>query len=82
VAVKRSSGGGSKSSAARKPGPPRFRHWIFKGTISEEDKELFLFTDSIEEAVDYIKFSTEKFNLKTEKPHRPFGWLLERRFRK
>ncbi len=52
------------------------------GTISEHDKELFLFTDSIEEAVDYIKFSTEKFNLKTEKPYRPYGWLLERRFRK
>jgi uncharacterized protein (TIGR00730 family) len=52
------------------------------GTISEQDKELFLFTDSIEEAVDYIKFSIEKFNLQEEKTYNPFGWLLEDRFRK
>lgn len=49
------------------------------GTISEQDNQLFLFTDSIEEAVDYIKFSIEKFNLQPEKPYKPFGWLLEDR---
>jgi uncharacterized protein (TIGR00730 family) len=52
------------------------------GTISEQDKELFLFTDSIEEAVDYIKVSIEKFNLQQEKPYKPFGWLLEHRLKK
>ena len=52
------------------------------GTISEQDKELFLFTDSIEEAVDYIKVSIEKFNLEQEKPYKPFGWLLEHRLKK
>jgi uncharacterized protein (TIGR00730 family) len=52
------------------------------GTISEQDKELFLFTDSIEEAVDYIKVSIEKFNLQQEKSYKPFGWLLEHRLKK
>ncbi len=52
------------------------------GTISEQDKELFLFTNSIEEAVNYIKVSIEKFNLQQEKPYKPFGWLLEHRFKK
>ena len=33
------------------------------GTISDQDKQLFLFTDSIDEAVEYIKISVEKFNL-------------------
>jgi predicted Rossmann-fold nucleotide-binding protein len=46
------------------------------GTISEEDQELFLFTDSVDEAVEYIKNSIEKFKLKTEKPYQPFRWLL------
>jgi hypothetical protein len=50
------------------------------GTISEQDKQLFLFTDSIDEAVEYIKISVEKFNLQPEKPYQPFGWLLEQRF--
>jgi uncharacterized protein (TIGR00730 family) len=52
------------------------------GTISDEDKQLFLFTDSIDEAVEYIKISVEKFNLQPEKPYQPFGWLLEQRFKK
>jgi hypothetical protein len=46
------------------------------GTISEEDQELFLFTDSVDEAVEYNKNSIEKFKLKTEKPYQPFRWLL------
>ncbi len=50
------------------------------GTISDQDKQLFLFTDSIDEAVEYIKISIEKFNLQPEKPYQPFGWLLEQRF--
>jgi len=50
-----------------------------KGTISPEDLDLFLFTDSVEEAVSYIKNHTvEKYNLTQEKPYKPFKWLLER----
>ena len=52
------------------------------GTIYDQDKQLFLFTDSIDEAVEYIKISVEKFNLQPEKPYQPFGWLLEQRFKK
>ena len=52
------------------------------GTISDQDKQLFLLTDSIDEAVEYIKISVEKFNLQPEKPYQPFGWLLEQRFKK
>ena len=54
-----------------------------KGTISSTDTHLFLFTDSVEEAVNYISGNTIKqFNLvpeKTYKPYKPFKWLLERR---
>jgi predicted Rossmann-fold nucleotide-binding protein len=46
------------------------------GTISEEDQELFLFTDSVDEAVAYIKKGIKKFKLQTEKPYQPFRWLL------
>ena len=50
-----------------------------EGTISAGDENLFLVTDSVDEAVDYIqKNSIAKFNLKPEKPYRPFKWLLEK----
>jgi uncharacterized protein (TIGR00730 family) len=45
-------------------------------TISEKDLELFLVTDSVEEAVAMIKKSIERFGLSHEKPH-PLRWLLE-----
>ncbi len=46
---------------------------IIEGTISAEDKKLFLFTDSIPEAVEYIKNNTIKpFGLKY-KPQSVFG---------
>lgn len=46
---------------------------IEEGTISPEDKHMFLVTDSIPEAVDYIKKNTIKpFNLKY-KPQSVFG---------
>ena len=52
---------------------------IIEGTISAEDKKLFLFTDSIPEAVEYIKNNTIKpFGLKY-KPQSVFGestWSL------
>lgn len=49
------------------------------GTISPPDTNLFLFTDSVEEAVAYIREnSIKKFNLQPEKPYKPFKWLFER----
>jgi uncharacterized protein (TIGR00730 family) len=51
-----------------------------KNTISEKDTDLFLVTDSIDEAVAYIQKNTiAKFNLQPEKPYKPFKWLLENR---
>jgi predicted Rossmann-fold nucleotide-binding protein len=49
-----------------------------RGTISPEDISLYLVTDSVDEAVNYIqKNSIGKFNLKPEKPYKPFRWLFE-----
>jgi uncharacterized protein (TIGR00730 family) len=49
-----------------------------KGTISADDSNFFLVTDSIDEAVAYIQQnSIVRFNLHAEKPYRPFKWLLE-----
>ena len=51
-----------------------------KGTISPADTGLFLFTDSVEEAVAYIQEnSITKFKLQPEKPYKPFRWLFERK---
>ena len=48
------------------------------GTISPTDPNLFLFTDSVEEAVAYIqKNSIVKYKLKPAEPTRPFKWLWE-----
>lgn len=50
-----------------------------EGTISEADMKLFFFTDNIDEAVDYIRHNAiKKFNLRPEKPFKPFKWLFER----
>lgn len=50
-----------------------------KGTISANDTQYFLVTDSVEEAVAYIQAnSIDKFHLKAAKPYRPFKWLFER----
>lgn len=50
-----------------------------KNTISAGDSKLFLVTDSVDEAVDYLKHnSIQKFNLRTEKPYKPFKWLFEK----
>jgi uncharacterized protein (TIGR00730 family) len=45
-------------------------------TISPEDLELFLFTDSVDEAITLIKESIDRFGLSHEKPH-PLKWLRE-----
>jgi len=48
------------------------------GTIAEADLELFLVTDSIDEAVAHVdKYATEKFRLKRRKPSKPSRWLGE-----
>lgn len=52
---------------------------IERGTVSPEDKKLFLYTDSIDEAVEYLHRNTiDPFQLKKEsKQWRPFRWLFE-----
>lgn len=51
-----------------------------KGTISITDDKLFLVTDSIDEAVAYIKRNAiAKFNLRPQQPYKPFGWLFEKK---
>jgi hypothetical protein len=52
---------------------------IERGTLSSDDKKLFLYTDSIEEAVEYLHRNTvDPFQLKKEsKLWRPFRWLFE-----
>jgi uncharacterized protein (TIGR00730 family) len=48
-----------------------------QGTISPEDDQLFLVTDSVEEAIQVLKEkSIKRFNLRPEK-QKPFTWLFE-----
>jgi len=49
-------------------------------TISPPDAEIFLFTDSIEEAINHInKYAIEGFGLKKKRKMKPFKWLGERK---
>ena len=50
------------------------------GTISRDDTQLFIFTDDVDEAVNYIQNNTiKKYDLKTaKKKMKPFKWLFER----
>jgi hypothetical protein len=51
------------------------------GTISPEDAELFFVTDSVDEAVEFIKNNCiERYGLKAEKARVPLKLLLERQF--
>jgi hypothetical protein len=54
--------------------------WMkYKKTISDEDLKLILVTDSVYEAIDFIKeHSIGKFGMLTEKKRLAFPWLLER----
>ena len=53
---------------------------VSKGTISEDDLKLCLFTDSIEEAVKHLQeYSINKFGLKPSGITRPHWWMLESR---
>ncbi len=52
------------------------------GTISDSDHDLFLVTDSIEEAVELIKeHSIKRHGLKPEERIKPFRWLFESRLK-
>jgi uncharacterized protein (TIGR00730 family) len=49
------------------------------GTISSEDLELFIITDSVDEVLDNIRInSIDKYKLTAETQPRPFGWLFEK----
>lgn len=50
-----------------------------RGTISANDTDLFLVTDNIDEAVDYIQNNTiRKYHLQPKGKAKPFKWLFER----
>ena len=47
------------------------------GTIAKADMSLYLMTDNIEEAVDYIRqYGIDQFKLQPEPAFKPFGWLF------
>jgi conserved hypothetical protein, DprA/Smf-related, family 2 len=48
-------------------------------TISPQDLDLMLVTDSVDEAVEYIKTTIQRFGLQYEKKKfKPFQWLFEK----
>ena len=54
------------------------QHLAQGGTIAEKDLDLFLLTDSVEEAISHVeKHAIQQFMLKKQKNIRPFGWLGE-----
>lgn len=56
------------------------QHMIDEKTISPEDAKLFLFTDSVEEAIGHInKHAIEGFGLKKRRVLKPLGILGERK---
>ena len=51
-----------------------------QSTISPDDTKLFLFTDDVDEAVNYIQNNTiKKYNLQPKKRVRPFSWFFEKK---
>ncbi len=55
---------------------------VKEGTISENDRNLFLITDSMEEAIELVKAKGIIGNsLSTKKPYTPLRWLLEPYFK-
>lgn len=54
-------------------------HMVEEGTISPSDLKLFLFTDSLEEAMEHIqKYAVEEFGLKRRKVMKPRRYFGER----
>lgn len=51
-----------------------------ESTISRTDLELFLFTDSVEEAMAHINKVVDEYKLRKEVPIKPSRWLGERKF--
>jgi predicted Rossmann-fold nucleotide-binding protein len=53
---------------------------VEQGTVSPSDRDLYLYTDSIDEAVKYLHENTiDEYQLKKEaKKWKPFGWLFEK----
>ena len=51
---------------------------LVEKTISQKDMELFLVTDSIDDAVNHIKKCIQQFGLSHEKPSHPLRWILEK----
>jgi hypothetical protein len=55
---------------------------IAEKTISQEDIEMFLFTDSVADAVEHIhKNAVQGFGLKKRKKMRPFSMLGEHKLK-
>ncbi len=48
------------------------------GTISPEDLDLMLVTDSVDETVKHIEGSISRFGLKYERKFKPVKWLFEK----
>lgn len=54
-------------------------HMIEQGTISAKDLDLFLYTDSVDEMIEYLeKFAVQRFGLKKKRTVFPLGWLGEK----
>ncbi|MFN3404577.1 MAG: TIGR00730 family Rossman fold protein [Cytophagaceae bacterium] len=54
-------------------------HMADEGTINPEDLELFLYTDSVEEAMEHInKHAIERFQLRKTKKINTYSWLGEK----
>ena len=53
---------------------------VEQGTVSPSDRDLYLYTDSVDEAVKYLHENTiDEYQLKKEaKKWKPFGWLFEK----
>lgn len=56
-----------------------FNTMVLAKTISPDDLNLFLFTDNIEEAVNFIKINAiEKYYLRKKGPSKPWVWFGEK----
>jgi len=57
-----------------------FEAMVVAGTIGKDDMNLFLYTDSVEDAIAHIqKNAIEKFELRKKKPLKAFSWFGENR---
>jgi uncharacterized protein (TIGR00730 family) len=55
---------------------------IREGTVSPEDAQLYLFTDSVQEAIGHIrKYAIERFDLRRRKVRKPLAFLGEKKLK-